>query len=53
VGFRRVLAEHAVGRPVRDVDVTNSGVLRGVTARCLRDSVAGNRLRASRRHGKW
>jgi formamidopyrimidine-DNA glycosylase len=51
--FRRVAAEHAVGRTVRTVEVTDAGVLRGVTAKRLRDTVAGHRFGTPRRHGKW
>jgi formamidopyrimidine-DNA glycosylase len=52
-GFRRVLAEHAVGRRVRSVDVADSGVLREVSAKGLREAVSGHRFREPRRHGKW
>lgn len=52
-GFRRVLAEHAVGRPVRSVEIADSGVLRDISARRLRDAVSGHRFREPRRHGKW
>lgn len=51
--FRRVLDEHTVGRQVRAVEVTDSGVLRGVTASRLCDAVSGRRFRSPRRHGKW
>lgn len=51
--FRLVVADHAVGRPVRSVEVTDTGVLRGVSAARLRDHVSGCRLRSPWRHGKW
>lgn len=35
-GFRRVLAQHAAGRRVIDVDVRDSGVLHGTSAGALR-----------------
>jgi formamidopyrimidine-DNA glycosylase len=52
-GFRRVLAAHAVGRPVRRVDVLDGGVLRGVAARRLSETVRGRRFGEPRRLGKW
>jgi formamidopyrimidine-DNA glycosylase len=51
-GFRRVLAEHAIGRPIRAVDVLDSGVLRGVSGARLRRALVGHRFRSPRRHGK-
>jgi formamidopyrimidine-DNA glycosylase len=52
-GFRRVLAEHATGRPVQRVDVLDEGVLRGVTPRRFRERLRGCRFAEPRRHGKW
>ncbi|HVV10350.1 Fpg/Nei family DNA glycosylase [Amycolatopsis sp.] len=52
-GFRRVFAEHAVNRKVTGVDVRDSGVLRGVTGRRLRETLTGQRFSEPRRHGKW
>ncbi|WP_199433311.1 Fpg/Nei family DNA glycosylase [Qaidamihabitans albus] len=52
-GFRRVLAEHAAGRTVRDVEVLDSQVLRGFGPRRLRDTVRGRRFAEPWRHGKW
>lgn len=52
-GFRAVLAEHGTGRPVEDVEVADDGVLRGVTAPGLRQSLRGRRLGEPGRHGKW
>jgi formamidopyrimidine-DNA glycosylase len=51
-GFRRVLAEHAVGRRIRDVDVLDAGVLRGVTGAGLRRALTGHQFRRPWRHGK-
>lgn len=51
-GFRRVLAEHT-GEPIAGVAVLDAGVLRGVTARTLRDALRGHRFEEPRRHGKW
>lgn len=52
-GFRRVLAEHATARRVVDVDVRDSGVLRGTNAGTLRSSLVGRRFGQPWRHGKW
>jgi len=52
-GFRRTLAEHAVGKRIRDVATLDAGVLRGVSAGQLRDRVAGRRFGEPRRLGKW
>src|SRR5699024_921431 len=51
-GFRRVLARHAVGRRVLDVNVIDSGVLRGFTPDTLRDALRGNSFAEPDRHGK-
>jgi formamidopyrimidine-DNA glycosylase len=52
-GFRRVLDQHATGRVIRAVTVADTGVLRGVSATRLRDTLRGRRFRTPRRHGKW
>lgn len=52
-GFRAVLAEHGTGRRVEDVEVADAGVLRGVEAPSLRQSLRGRRLGEPGRHGKW
>ncbi|MEU6646130.1 DNA-formamidopyrimidine glycosylase family protein [Saccharomonospora sp. NPDC046836] len=52
-GFRRVLAEHAVGEPVRAVEVLDEQVLHGVDADGLRAAVSGHRFAEPQRHGKW
>ncbi len=51
--FRRVLARHAVGRPVERVEVIDPGVLRDVSSRRLRTTLRGKRFETPRRHGKW
>ena len=51
--FRRVLAEHAVDRPIPDVLVNDVGALRGVDPARLRNSLRDKRFRTPRRHGKW
>ena len=52
-GFKRVLAGHAVGRRIERVDVHDSGVLRGVTARELDSNLRGRQFIEPLRHGKW
>lgn len=52
-GFRRVFAEQATGRRVVDVDVRDSGVLRGTSAGTLRSLLVGRRFAKPWRHGKW
>ncbi len=52
-GFRAVLARHATGQCIERVDVTDSGVLRGVTARELDDALRGHCFEGPERHGKW
>ncbi|TDV43091.1 Fpg/Nei family DNA glycosylase [Actinophytocola oryzae] len=51
--FRRVLARHAVDRPIRRVEVADPGVLRDVGTRRLRTVLRGRRFEQPRRHGKW
>ncbi|WP_433169288.1 Fpg/Nei family DNA glycosylase [Kribbella sp. CA-247076] len=51
-GFRRVLSVHAVGRKIRRVDVLDTGVLRGVSADRLRQTLTGRRFGRPWRHGK-
>lgn len=51
-GFRAVLDSCGRGHRVRRVEVRDAGVLRGVTARRLRQVVEGNRFGRPRRHGK-
>jgi formamidopyrimidine-DNA glycosylase len=51
--FCRVLAEHAVDRPIERVEVTDPGVLRDVSSRRLRTTLRGKRFEAPQRHGKW
>lgn len=52
-GFREVLRSCAKGRVVRRVEVRDTGVLHGVSARRLRDALEGRRFTEPRRHGKW
>ncbi|WP_369272042.1 Fpg/Nei family DNA glycosylase [Streptomyces sp. R11] len=51
--FRNVLQSCAKGRIIRRVDVRDPGVLHGVSARRLRDSLEGRRVTGAERHGKW
>ncbi|MEU4605680.1 DNA-formamidopyrimidine glycosylase family protein [Kribbella sp. NPDC023972] len=51
-GFRRVLADHAVGRRIRRVDVIDEGVLRNVSSDGLQRRLRGRRFRQPWRHGK-
>lgn len=52
-GFRRVLAEHAVGKPIDDVDVADAQVLRGFSAKRLRELLRGRSFAEPSRRGKW
>jgi formamidopyrimidine-DNA glycosylase len=52
-GFRRVLAEHAVGIPVRGVDVLDAQVLRDTDPQQLIRALRGRAFAEPRRHGKW
>lgn len=52
-GFRAVLARHALGHRVIRTDVADAGVLRGVTAGQLDDSLRGRCFTQAQRHGKW
>ena len=52
-GFRRVLARHAVNKPIRRVEVRDRGVLRGTSAPQLARALRGRRFRRPQRHGKW
>ncbi|PRX46507.1 formamidopyrimidine-DNA glycosylase [Prauserella shujinwangii] len=52
-GFRRVLARHAVGAPVRAVAVLDNQVLRGFGPERLREVLRGRRFGEPWRHGKW
>lgn len=51
--FRRYLLQHATGRQIRDVVVTDKGILRGVRAEPLRKALSGHRFEEPDRHGKW
>lgn len=52
-GFRATFADHAQGRRIERVEVIDSGVLRGVEPEALSAALAGRRVRAPTRHGKW
>lgn len=52
-GFRRVLAEHAVGRRIDRVDVIDAGILRGIPAADFDAALRGHRFAEPGRHGKW
>jgi formamidopyrimidine-DNA glycosylase len=52
-GFRRVLADHAVGRQIERVEVRDAGVLRGVTASHFDAALRDHHFTAPDRHGKW
>lgn len=52
-GFRRVLAEHAVGRRIERVDVLDDQVLRGITAWRLAEQLCGRQFGEPSHLGKW
>ncbi|BBA95428.1 putative formamidopyrimidine-DNA glycosylase [Actinacidiphila reveromycinica] len=52
-GFRRVLRSNGRGRRIEKVEVRDSGVLRGVSARRLRRALEGHRFLEPERRGKW
>ena len=52
-GFRKVLSSCGRSRRIVSVEVRDSGVLRGLTAKRLRKELQGRRLGDPRRHGKW
>ncbi|MEU6282041.1 DNA-formamidopyrimidine glycosylase family protein [Streptomyces sp. NPDC047028] len=52
-GFRQVLESCARRRVIRRVEVRDTGVLHGVSARRLPDALEGRRFAAPDRHGKW
>jgi formamidopyrimidine-DNA glycosylase len=52
-GFRRVLADHAVGRRIQGVEVFDSGVLRGISSASLRKRLRGRSFAEPWRHGKY
>jgi formamidopyrimidine-DNA glycosylase len=52
-GFRAVIARHAAGHRIERVEVTDAGVLHGVTACQLGDRLHGHRFSEPERHGKW
>jgi len=52
-GFRRVAAEHVIGRRVTSVRVHDASVVQGVSARRFRELLRGRHVGQPRRHGKW
>lgn len=52
-GFRRVMMACGRRRCVTDIEVRDTGVLRGVTEKRLRGELEGKRLKRAWRHGKW
>ncbi|MEV7993235.1 DNA-formamidopyrimidine glycosylase family protein [Streptomyces sp. NPDC086077] len=51
--FRKVFESCASGRVVRRVEVRDTGVLHGMSARRLREALEGRRFGKPERHGKW
>jgi formamidopyrimidine-DNA glycosylase len=51
--YRRFLAEHATGRRIDRVVVTDPGILRNASARTLDRALRGHRFEEPGRHGKW
>jgi formamidopyrimidine-DNA glycosylase len=52
-GFREALASCAQGKVIEHVEVTDTGVLHGVSARRLGSGLEGHRFTEPERHGKW
>ncbi|WP_200308479.1 Fpg/Nei family DNA glycosylase [Streptomyces adelaidensis] len=52
-GFRQALLTCGRRRSVTDIDVRDTGVLRGVTEKRLRRELTGKLLGKAWRHGKW
>ncbi|MFI9720811.1 Fpg/Nei family DNA glycosylase [Streptomyces sp. NPDC052396] len=52
-GFRKVLESCAKGRVIQRIEVRDTGVLHGVSARGLRSALEGRRFTTPERHGKW
>jgi formamidopyrimidine-DNA glycosylase len=52
-GFRRVLADNAVGRRIEAVHVPDAGMLRNTTPQALGRALRGERFAEPWRHGKW
>lgn len=52
-GFRRRFARHALGRPVRGVEVIDRGLLRNRSAQGLGRALRGREFIEADRHGKW
>jgi formamidopyrimidine-DNA glycosylase len=52
-GFRRVLADNAVGRPIERVEVLDPTMLRNTTPQALGRALSGRIFEQPARHGKW
>jgi formamidopyrimidine-DNA glycosylase len=52
-GFRRVLADNAVGRTIERVDVPDPAMLRNATPQTLGRALSGRSFEQPNRHGKW
>jgi formamidopyrimidine-DNA glycosylase len=52
-GFRKLLESCASGRVIQGVEVRDTGVLHGVSARGLSGALEGRRFAAPERRGKW
>lgn len=52
-GFRRRLARHALGKPVRSVEVIDRDLLRNTTPQGVGRALRGRRFTEADRHGKW
>lgn len=52
-GFRRVLAQHAVGREIRHVHSPIPEILRNTSPQGLGRALDGHHFEEPRRHGKW
>jgi formamidopyrimidine-DNA glycosylase len=51
--FRRVLAQHAMDKPIQQVDVIDAQVLHGATAREWEEHLPCRAFGKPARHGKW
>jgi formamidopyrimidine-DNA glycosylase len=52
-GFRRVLADNAVGRPIERVEARDPAMLRNTTPQALGRALNGRSFERPNRHGKW
>jgi|SRR5262245_26814135 len=51
--FRRILQRNAASRVIKQVEVRDEWILRGVSAHALQKQVQGKRLTSTSRHGKF